>query len=479
MRFIYRPSTYFAGVPSIRNRHSGVFQSLHMQTPSEKNNWQWKYWAFLSYSHRDHKIARWLHHSLETYRIPKQLVGRMGRCEPVPSRLFPVFRDREELPTSSDLGGNIREALRKSRYLIVVCSPAAAASRWVNEEILEFKRLGREACILCLIIAGEPNVGTANECFPPAIKNKLNASGELTDELVEPIAADLRQHGDGRRNALLKIMAGLLSVDFDSLKMRDRQRLFRRNIAIACCILIATAVATAQTLHLHQLEKSQAAVANEIASMRTEGPYKVFGKLSSSRRQAIDHAISTCEASLERLQSRIASFRREGKAAQEEAMRAVTALNETQFGEPGFNPIFELACASVSKSYVALCHPNSVETSTLRKELSESVNRVGEGYITDEERVLGEATRRSLEASAQAISTTLDDYLDFRKKAMIELNQKLRFHLAARKPGSPNPGGPVEIDDVMAVYREHDNLRSKIPKIELDGYNAAEDLLPY
>jgi hypothetical protein len=62
-----------------------------------------KYWAFISYSHVDEPWAKWLHASLETYRV-----GRDGR--PTVRRICPVFRDREELPGSADLGATIRKA---------------------------------------------------------------------------------------------------------------------------------------------------------------------------------------------------------------------------------------------------------------------------------------------------------------------------------------------------------------------------------
>ena len=89
---------------------------------------QCRYWAFISYSSKDAKVAKRLHKRIETYRIPRDLVGRPGRDEAVPRKLFPVFRDREELPLSSDLGASIEDALRASRYLIVLCSPHAARS---------------------------------------------------------------------------------------------------------------------------------------------------------------------------------------------------------------------------------------------------------------------------------------------------------------------------------------------------------------
>jgi hypothetical protein len=93
---------------------------------------EWKYWAFISYSHQDKGWGHRMHKALETYNVPRRLVGRASRDGTVPKRLFPIFRDREELPTSSDLGPNIYEGLKSSRYLIVICSPRSANSRWVN-----------------------------------------------------------------------------------------------------------------------------------------------------------------------------------------------------------------------------------------------------------------------------------------------------------------------------------------------------------
>lgn len=187
-----------------------------------------QYFAFISYSHRDKKWGDWLHKSLETYKVPKALIRTKGRDGEVPKRLFPIFRDREELPTSSDLGSNINTALEASRYLIVICSPNSAQSQWVNEEILAWKRLGKEDRILCLIVDGEPNATDKgqpdDECFPESLKFKIGEDGELSKERTEPIAADARKHTDGKSNAKLKLLAGLLGVNYDDLKQRDQRR---------------------------------------------------------------------------------------------------------------------------------------------------------------------------------------------------------------------------------------------------------------
>lgn len=187
-----------------------------------------RYFAFLSYSHSDRQWAGWLHHKLEAYRLPKN-VGGSGT---LPSRISPIFRDRDELPSAASLSAAVNEALRESEWLIVLCSPAAAASRWVNEEIRTFRRLGRSERILCFIVAGEPSSGDETECFPPALV-ELAPDGTR----IEPIAADARPQGDGRADALLKVIAGILGVGFDALKQRDQRRRNRRLIAVTAASL--------------------------------------------------------------------------------------------------------------------------------------------------------------------------------------------------------------------------------------------------
>lgn len=203
-----------------------------------------KYWGFISYSHRDRQWGEWLHKAIESYRVPTRLAGTTGRLGVVPKRLFPIFRDRTELSAGGGLDAALQQALASARCFILICSPAAAASRWVNEEILHFKRLGGEARILCLIVDGEPNASAnghpERECFPPALRYKLGADGELSDIPAEPLAADLREQADGREHAKLKIIAGLLGVGFDDLKRRDLQTRNRRLVILAS---ISSAVA--------------------------------------------------------------------------------------------------------------------------------------------------------------------------------------------------------------------------------------------
>jgi tetratricopeptide (TPR) repeat protein len=183
-----------------------------------------RYAAFISYSHADQATVRWLHHALETYRLPRSLVGTESPYGPVPRRLPPVFRDRDELPASGDLGEHLRAALAESRFQIVLCSPKAAKSHWVNEEILSFKRMHGEQRTLALIVSGEPYSSGDEECFPKALRFHLGPDGELSDVPAEPIAADIRPGKDGKRLALLKLIAGITGLRLDQLARRDAAR---------------------------------------------------------------------------------------------------------------------------------------------------------------------------------------------------------------------------------------------------------------
>ena len=233
-----------------------------------------RYKAFISYSHDDDKWANWLHRALESYRPPKHLVGEVTEHGEIPKRMAPVFRDRAELSTATDLGDVLNKALEQSACQLVICSPAAARSRWVNEEILAFKKLGRADRIFCLIVSGEPNADDHSgsgfeECFPEALRYKLGDDGELSDVRAEPIAADVRDGKDGKTDAKLKIIAGMLGVGFDALKQREQQRRHRRLAIIATASTFGMIVATLLSA-VAIYERAEAERQRDRAEVKTE-----------------------------------------------------------------------------------------------------------------------------------------------------------------------------------------------------------------
>jgi tetratricopeptide (TPR) repeat protein len=188
------------------------------------------YRAFLSYSHADERAARRLHRWLETYRIPSRLVGSASPLGTVPRRLTPIFRDRAELPAASNLDKEVRQALSSSDVLLVLCSPAAKASRWVDAEIALFRSLHPDRPVIAALLTGDPV-----DSFPPSL---LEQDGKGV--IHEPVAADFRPDHDGPKLARLKIVAGLTGVALDHIIQREAQRQLRRVIAVTLAAFVLT-----------------------------------------------------------------------------------------------------------------------------------------------------------------------------------------------------------------------------------------------
>jgi tetratricopeptide (TPR) repeat protein len=208
------------------------------------------YFAFLSYSHNDSREADWLHQQLERFRVPSAISGKLTANGVIPKRLTPIFRDRHDLAAGDDLSEEIQIGLAASRALIVLCSPSAAKSKWVDAEIDAFKRLHPDGCIVAAVVGGEPLASgirgrEQEECFPPALLQKYNRHGKPTGQKAEPLAADLRDGKGGRRIGFLKIVAGILGVGLDDLVQRDHLRRQRRLAVITGASLIGMLIAIA------------------------------------------------------------------------------------------------------------------------------------------------------------------------------------------------------------------------------------------
>lgn len=297
---------------------------------SENNK---KYLAFISYRHADNKEpgrqwATWLHQAIETYQVPSDLVGtKNARGEEIPERIYPIFRDEEELPADADLGRSIVNALDNTRLLIVLCSPRAVASTYVADEIDYFKKSGHSDRIIAAMIDGEPNTSwdegkqamgftAEQECFPVPLQFEYDSEGNRTDKHAEPIAADFRLNVDGtpqqswtsveaykqtlqsdksydkeqvasllgkfsqqQHLMLLKIIAGILGLPLGELTRRDKEyqleierqkaKKLRRWLSIVG-VLALVAVITGAFAFLKQIEATDARQVAEIEKGNAE-----------------------------------------------------------------------------------------------------------------------------------------------------------------------------------------------------------------
>lgn len=223
------------------------------------------YDAFISYRHleQDMKIAEKLQKLLEKQKI--QAEGETGK-----KRTLRVFRDQSELPTSDNLGKDIRTALENSRYLIIICSRSYKDSKWCMEEIRYFRSLhgNTNRNILPLLIEGEPS-----ETFPELLLweeiELPQADGSIRTAKIEtePLAADIRADSLKEKQKKLKskeylrIAAPIMGVAFDDLYQRKKraQRRTFAGVSIGITIL-SLAFGVYSTYLFRQISDRQSAI---------------------------------------------------------------------------------------------------------------------------------------------------------------------------------------------------------------------------
>lgn len=237
-----------------------------------------RYGAFISYNHADRARARWLHRALERYRIPAKLIGGAGVFGPVPRRLGRIFRDLDELSAASDLSAEVRAALADSACLIVVCTPAGAASHWVAREIALFRELHPDRPVLAALFDGEPA-----EAMPLQLRRTADGAE------IEPLAADFREGKDGKRLALLKLVAGAVGVPLDALVQRDAQARVRRvtfvTLAAVFLVLVMAGLTVLAVRARGEAEARRAQAEGLVEFMLTDlrGRLKEVGRLDVLR----------------------------------------------------------------------------------------------------------------------------------------------------------------------------------------------------
>lgn len=217
--------------------------------------------AFLSYSRADKALARCLARALSAYRPPKDL--------PVPQRELRVFRDEDDF-TGVDYFAAVERHLTDSASLIVLCSPNARRSRYVDDEIRRFAAARGAARIVPVLGAGLPN----NEAV-----DGREAQGAFPDALCElmtmPLAVSYvgfdpkkdKVDKGAFEGAWYTLLSNLYGVSRSEIEQRDKRRQARaRRLRLAVAGAFVASIVLGLTVSLFQWRA--AVVARDLATSR-------------------------------------------------------------------------------------------------------------------------------------------------------------------------------------------------------------------
>ena len=202
----------------------------------------YKYYAFISYSRKNSKAAAYFHRQLEHFRIPVKYVAEENR-PPRQKFLRPIFRDRRDLEANENsFTDDIKKALENSRYLIVLCSPESAQSKWVDEEIKHFLETHNNdyRLIVPVVLSGCPGCTNETECLPLSLR-----FGEITSRnLPSMIPDEGEDEKTGWLTGVVQSMSYMLKVKKERIRAtvdaeRVRQAKIYSFIGIACTVIFA------------------------------------------------------------------------------------------------------------------------------------------------------------------------------------------------------------------------------------------------
>jgi MTH538 TIR-like domain (DUF1863) len=139
------------------------------------------YDAFVSYSHAaDGQLAPALQAGLQS--LGKPWYRR---------RVLRVFRDKTSLSASPELWPSIERALAASRFFVLLASPEAARSSWVDQEVRWWLEHRSPATMLIGLTGGQVAWDGSRRAFDPAQSTALPPAA-MAWPGGEPLWVDLR-----------------------------------------------------------------------------------------------------------------------------------------------------------------------------------------------------------------------------------------------------------------------------------------------
>src|SRR5689334_18744092 len=220
----------------------------------EDGNYQFD--VFLSYSRKDEGFGKRLEDALENYTLPKDVNSRA-----ISRKRLNVFRDKKDfVPNDADYYKAIDGYLNKSQYLVVICSPNARASEYVDKEIRAFLRTNESTRIIPILLSGKPNnlsqAKPEEYAFPQA----------LCDVATMPLAIEFTQfeRAPGKLNkgvyhdSWYTLLARIFGTERAEIERLDAKRQARRR-AIFAGVSLAVIAARAVALVFAIISRQQAA----------------------------------------------------------------------------------------------------------------------------------------------------------------------------------------------------------------------------
>ncbi|MFL5870106.1 MAG: hypothetical protein ACJ75R_03435 [Solirubrobacterales bacterium] len=211
-----------------------------------------KYGAFISYRRdEDSKLAAALQRGIERF-------GR-GWREGRPVR---VFRDDASLSANPGLWSSIEDALEASGWFVLLASPEAAESKWVNRELEWWLGHHRADQILLVLTAGDivwgaddfdPELTTA---LPPVLHGAFNEEPRYVDARWSRTQELISDANPQLRDAVADVAATVRGIPKDELvgeavRQQHRTRRIIRGVVAGFVVLFA-AVAAAAVVALNQ-----------------------------------------------------------------------------------------------------------------------------------------------------------------------------------------------------------------------------------
>jgi len=201
------------------------------------------YDAFISYSHaKDKPIATAL----------QSVVQRLGKRW-YRRRALRVFRDDTSLAASPKLWAAIEEALVQSRFLILLASPEAAASQWVDNEVEYWvKHKGIDTLLIALTdgdLTWDASLGEferpVGAPLPPALERRFEDEPKLVDLRAYRAAARPRDHRFMERCAdFAAAVGGIRKDDLLSQELRQQRRALRLALSAVVTLFALSGIAT-------------------------------------------------------------------------------------------------------------------------------------------------------------------------------------------------------------------------------------------